>query len=99
MTKPTALEELIAFFNNYGPMGDGRQERIAAARAEREELVESLRAYHEAAAKEWLYQTGQTVRPHANYPPQGTVCGELFDAGELAAALLAQHQPTDRRET
>lgn len=43
-----------------------------------------------AMTKEWLYQTGQTVRPHAKYPPQGSVCGELSDAIPVLRAAIAK---------
>lgn len=56
-------------------------------------LRRALQAMVDASAKEWLYQTGQTVRPERQYPTQGTVCGELADATQSAVSLLRETEP------
>lgn len=65
-----------------------RRDRIARLQESNAELLASCRAAQDAMAQEFLYQTGQTVRPQANYPPQGTVCGQLSDAMELLVAAI-----------
>ncbi len=37
----------------------------------------ALEKAEEAMRKEWLYQTGQFSRPDSDYPPQGTVHGDM----------------------
>jgi hypothetical protein len=63
----------------------------------REQLVEALEAARHAAIQEWLYQTGQTVRPERDYPPQGSVCGELGDLTPIIDAAIerAKREPED----
>ena len=50
--------------------------------------LDALEAARTAIGKEFLYQTGQTVRPAENYPPQGTICGELGDVMGLIVPAI-----------
>ncbi len=53
-----------------------------------EELIVALRRCIVGIKKEWLYQSGQTVRPAMDYPPPGAICMELGDASNAAIELL-----------
>jgi len=65
-----------------------RWERIVRAVNNFEPMLEACMIALAACSQEWLYQTGQTVRPARNYPEQGTVCPEMGDAmGALTAAI------------
>lgn len=63
-------------------------EEMVRLRAVNAELLAACVAAREAIAAEWLYQTGQTVRPQANYPPQGTMCWQLSKAMVVLIAAI-----------
>lgn len=62
-----------------GDNGNANARLISAA----PELLAACKTAVDAMAQEFLYQTGQTVRPERNYPQPGSVCGALGDAMRL----------------
>src|SRR5262245_7509651 len=66
--------------------------RAELAREAAPELLAACKAAEEAAAEEFLYQTGQFSRranPPSNYPRQGSVCAKLGDLMPILQAAIA----------
>lgn len=54
------------------------------------ELLAACKAAIDAAAKEFLYQTGQTTRPQSDYPPPGRICAELGEVIPLLRSAIVK---------
>lgn len=58
------------------------------------DLLAACEAAEKGIRDEWLYQTGQTVRPAQQYPTPGSVCGGLHDALMVIKAAIAKAKGT-----